>query len=261
MVCIFKVRIRALLLGLCCLPALILSTMRPWLLLLASLLVSDLSPLGDRDWIMENHSWSLRRKPLLNGQMTPLGLEILQTQTEHHCMCIQRKCVHVAVQHKQRTSPFYWAYTVHDAPRHSLSHQEFTGIIHRNHIPAAVCSFQSVLVWLCWYCTLSTKCLFPCVVFPADRITTVPWDQPTHYLFSPFCIFSVLLLPGVWMNYQHSRWDCHILQDRTTQKHEVDHYTHNNNQVYFRTHFTLLIIRTPDMQHVFALVQNIYERD
>lgn len=211
--------------------------MRPWLLLV-SLLVSDLSPLGDGDWIMENCSWSLRGKPPLNGQTTPLGLEILQTQTEHRCMCIQRKCVRVAVQHKQRTSPFYWAYTVHGAHGCSLSHQEFTGIICRNHIPAPVCSFQSVLVW----------------------ISTILWHQPTHCLFSPYCIVSVLLLPGVWLNYQHNRWDCHILQDRTTWKHKADHYTNNNSQVYFRTHFTPLIIRTSDMRHVYAPVQNIYGR-
>lgn len=119
--------------------------MRSWLLLV-SLLVSALNPLGDGDRVMENYSWSLCRKLLLNGQMTPLGLEILQTQTEHHCMCIWKNCVYVAAQHKQRTSPFYWTYTVHDDNGCSLSHQEVTGIIHWNHIPTLVCLFQSALV-------------------------------------------------------------------------------------------------------------------
>ncbi|KAG8010539.1 hypothetical protein GBF38_009648 [Nibea albiflora] len=62
--------------------------MRPWLLLLlllVSLLVSDLSPLGDGDWVMENYSWSLCRNLLLNGRMTPRGPRILWSQTESHC--------------------------------------------------------------------------------------------------------------------------------------------------------------------------------
>ncbi|XP_042252009.1 uncharacterized protein LOC121886146 [Thunnus maccoyii] len=91
--------------------------MRSWLLLV-SLLVSDLCPLGDGDWVMDYFSWSLCRKLFLNGQRTPKGLGILETHTEHPSMCIHRSCVYVAVQHKQKTSPFCWEYTVHEDHGH-----------------------------------------------------------------------------------------------------------------------------------------------
>ncbi|KAA8584344.1 hypothetical protein FQN60_008129, partial [Etheostoma spectabile] len=100
--------------------------MRPWLLLV-SLLVSDLSPLGDGDWVIDYCCWSLCRN------LAPTGMEILETQTEHQY--IKRNYV----QHKLGTPPFYWTHTVHD-DHGCLYHQEFTGIIHRNHVPALAVS-------------------------------------------------------------------------------------------------------------------------
>lgn len=54
------------------------------------------SETGTGSW--ETTAGFYREKLLLNGQMTPRGLEILQTQTEHHCT--QSNCVYVAVQHR-----------------------------------------------------------------------------------------------------------------------------------------------------------------
>ncbi|KAM7368711.1 hypothetical protein PAMP_013023 [Pampus punctatissimus] len=85
--------------------------MRSWLLL-ASLLVSDLCPLGDGDWVMDYLNWSFCRKQILNRHLK--GLRILETHIEQHCMCIHRSCVYVVVQHIQRISPFCCAYTVYE---------------------------------------------------------------------------------------------------------------------------------------------------
>lgn len=156
------------------------STMRPWLLLL-SLLVSDLSPLGDGDGVMENYSWSLYRKLLLNGQMGPRGPETLRTQTEHCCVFIQRSCVYVAAQHKQRTSPsFLWAFTVHADRGCCSPHQEVSGIIPRKHTPALV--WLSALVWT----FKNTWLLFswPCVLTAVSLLITRA-DISQHFRYYP----------------------------------------------------------------------------
>lgn len=173
-------------------------TMRPWLLLV-SLLVSDRSPPGDGDWVMDYYTRSLCRKLL---QMTPLGLEILQT--EHQSM--QRNCLCVAVQHK-RTSPFYWAHTDHHDHGCSLFQQEFTGIIHRNHIPALVCLFQSVLVWisnkmqyLCFIEMAFPLCYVPCSctellsqLYSISSMSTLIYFILLHLLCSaaPWCVHEL----------------------------------------------------------------------
>ncbi len=168
--------------------------MRPWLLLVP-LLVSDLSLLGDGDWVMENYRRGLDKKLLLNGRMSPRGLEILQIQTEYDCMCIQRHCVYVAVQHKQRTSLFYWVYIVNDEHGCRLSHEEFPGIIHWNHIPALVWVFQSKI---CRYFISAHNpqdgfplCCIPC------RCTEV-WSQLLHLYF----IFSIINLLFIFISSQ-----------------------------------------------------------
>ncbi|KAM7392522.1 hypothetical protein PAMA_007573 [Pampus argenteus] len=93
--------------------------MRSWLLL-ASLLVSDLCPLGDGDgdWVMDYLSFC--RKQILNGHLKRLLM--LETHIEQCCMCIHRSCVYVVEQHIQRISPF------------CCDHGN------RNHIPALVVS-------------------------------------------------------------------------------------------------------------------------
>lgn len=150
MVCIYtkwrtEVKIRALLLGLWSSLALIFSTMK-LLLLLVSLFVSDLSPLGDGDFVMDYYSWSLCRKLLHSKQMAPRGLETLLTHMAHYWLCIQSNCDYVAVQYKQWNVLFYQENSVHKDHGHHLSHPALTGIIHSSHFPIMVCLFQSILV-------------------------------------------------------------------------------------------------------------------
>lgn len=110
------------------------NTMKLWLLLV-SLLVSNLSLLGDGDCIMDYYSWSLCRKRLLNEQMALKGLETLLTQTVHYCMCIQRN---VAVQHKQQNVPSYQGNTIHKDHGCLLSLQALTVIIYSSYFPIIV---------------------------------------------------------------------------------------------------------------------------
>ncbi|KAM3599463.1 uncharacterized protein V6R79_006115 [Siganus canaliculatus] len=82
--------------------------MRPWLLLLLlSLFASDPSPLGDRDWVMENCSWTLYRK-----QMTPRGLRMLQILAEHPCVCPRTNCC----SDRQRAGPVQRTNTAQNEP-------------------------------------------------------------------------------------------------------------------------------------------------
>lgn len=122
-----------------------LSTMRTWLLLVF-LLVSDLSPPGEGGRASDHDRRASGRRLLL---MTPL-LETRESQSKHQCVW-RNVCVCVAVRRRLRTSPFYWTHTLHDGSRCTLSHQEFTGIIQRNHRTARVCLFQ------CWRCYKKAK--------------------------------------------------------------------------------------------------------
>lgn len=90
--------------------------MRPWLLL--SLLVSDLTPPGDGNWVMDYFSWTLCRKLILGGQMAPKGLKILRSQTES--TCFKRNYMYAVLLHKQRSYSFCWPFTVHSDHGHSV---------------------------------------------------------------------------------------------------------------------------------------------
>ncbi|XP_043951949.1 uncharacterized protein LOC122819346 isoform X1 [Gambusia affinis] len=82
--------------------------MRPWLLLL-SLLLSDLSLLGDGDWVMDYFYWPLCRKLLVGRPRAPSG----KLHTAHSCPCLHKYCVYVAEQQMQRSLSFYWTHRRH----------------------------------------------------------------------------------------------------------------------------------------------------
>lgn len=118
--------------------------MRPWLLLLLSLLVSDLTPPGDGNWVMDYFSWTLCRKLILGGQMARKGLKILRSQTE--CTCFKRNYMYAVLLHKQRSYSFCWPFTVHSDHGHTLSFKDLRRIMQRDQIPVLVCLFYSVML-------------------------------------------------------------------------------------------------------------------
>lgn len=112
--------------------ALPLSTMRPWQLLV-SLLMSDLSLLGDGDWITDYISRPSARKLLLCREKShgkPLKVLLTHAGLQEGCAC-------VAVQHQQRSS-------VHND--HGHGRQDMTGLIDNHQLPEQLCSLQSVLM-------------------------------------------------------------------------------------------------------------------
>lgn len=138
--------------------------MRPWLLLLLSLLVSDLTPPGDGNWVMDYFSWTLCRKLILGGQMAPKGLKLLLSQTE--CTCFKRNYMYAVLLHKQRSFSFCLPFTVHSDHGHTLSFKDLRRIMQRDQIPVLVCLFYSVIVLKCvMSCSSLGKQLPPSSVF------------------------------------------------------------------------------------------------
>lgn len=139
--------------------------MRPWLLL--SLLVSDLTPPGDGNWVMDYFSWTLCRKLILGGQMAPKGLKILRSQTES--TCFKRNYMYAVLLHKQRSYSFCWPFTVHSDHGHTLSFKDLRRIMQRDQIPVLVCLFYSVMLlkkgFLFMSCSSLGKLLPPSTVF------------------------------------------------------------------------------------------------
>ncbi|XP_008421719.1 uncharacterized protein LOC103473337 [Poecilia reticulata] len=99
--------------------------MRPWLLLV-SLLLSDLSLLGDGDWITDYFYWPLCRKLLLGRPRAPSE----KLHTAHSCPCLHKYCVYMAEQQMQRSLSFYWTHRLH------YSNREPAGIIQGIRFPA-----------------------------------------------------------------------------------------------------------------------------
>lgn len=139
--------------------------MRPWLLL--SLLVSDLTPPGDGNWVMDYFSWTLCRKLILGGQMAPKGLKILRSQTES--TCFKRNYMYAVLLHKQRSYSFCWPFTVHSDHGHTLSFKDLRRIMQRDQIPVLVCLFYSVMLlkkgFLFMSCSSLGKLLPPSSLF------------------------------------------------------------------------------------------------
>lgn len=158
---------------------------------------------------MDYFSWTLCRKLILGGQMAPKGLKILQSQNE--CTCFKRNYMYAVLLHKQRSYSFCWPFTVHSDHGHTLSFKDLRRIMQRDQIPVLVCLFYSVMLlkkgFLFMSCSSLGKLLPPSSVFVFN-----------------LCICSLLScsLAPLCMNYQHTRWECHILQ--SSQESPTLHY-------------------------------------
>lgn len=121
-----------------CLGALLFGTMRLWWIPV-SLVVFALYPSGQGGWPTGNTSLGSCRSLLLNGQ-APDGLKLMKSRTDHVCKCYSRRCVYVAVLHRQRHTPIYWAYRILDDHGHNFSQLDLLDRIGSLYIPSLVCS-------------------------------------------------------------------------------------------------------------------------
>lgn len=130
-----RTQIKPKLLSFCYFSALLLSTMRPWLLLM-SLLVSDRSLLGQGDWSIDFFYRPYCRKLALS-RLGAVSEELQKgsTRVEQSCPCSGKDCVYLHEQQEQKRRSFYWIHRVH------YSNRDLAGIIHGIHFPVLVCIF------------------------------------------------------------------------------------------------------------------------